>query len=88
MFRGVEFHSECAGDVQKRFPNKFGNFKISRLFDFFHPESQIHIRLGDLKGSELVGKHVLRFCGAPRVRRGCVGTIPGQVWKKLFFEIF
>ena len=61
IVRGVAHHSECAGDVQKRFPNKFGNFKISRFFEvFFSPESQIHIRLGDLKGSKLIRKTRLR----------------------------
>ena len=80
MVRGVAHHSECAGMSKNDFRTSLEILKFHDFLKFFfHPESQIHIRLGDLKGSKLVGKHFLRCCGAPRVRRGCVGTIPGQV---------
>ena len=63
---------------------------ISRFFEgFFSPGVSDPHPIRWPKGFEIGRKTLfLRGCGAPRVRRGCVGTIPGQVSKKLFFEIF
>ena len=88
MVRGVGHHSECAGDVQKRFPNMFGKFKFSRFFVVFHPESQIHVRSSDLKGSKLIRKTRFGVLRSSQSAQGMCRNDPRTSLEKVIFWDF
>ena len=89
IVRGVAHHSECAGDVQKWFPNKFGNFKISRfLKGFFSPGVSDPHPIRWPKGFEIGRKTRFEVLRSSQSAQGMCRNDPRTSLEKVIFWDF